>query len=128
MMEYRWLTDDEIEQEFNPACRAQGYAEMNINPERPTCRVLGAFWDGQLVEAFAFQMYPVLGPMLKVDSTFRDNGETSRTLAIKMEQFFDEAQARACLTIADTPLTERLCERFGMERVTRPVYSFVRRT
>ena len=125
-MEYRWLTDDEIVEQFNPACRAQGYAEMNVNPERPTCRVLGAFWDGQLVEAFAFQMYPVLGPMLKTDNTFRDNGEASRKLGQLMAEFFDESKARGCLTIVDTPVTQRLCERFGMERVERPVYSFVR--
>src|SRR5580765_8116817 len=97
-MEYRWLTDDEIVDSVNPALASRGFAQLNVNREQPTCRVLGAFWDDQLVEAFAFQMYPVLGPLVKVDSTFRDNGETSRTLAKKMQEFLEEVPARGYLT------------------------------
>ena len=88
---------------------------------------MGAFWDDQLVEAFAFHFYPILGPMIKVDNTFRDNGDTSRTLAAKMGEYFEEVQARGALSIPDSPVTERLCQRFGMELITKPVYQFVRR-
>ena len=126
-MEFRWLTDDEILEQFNPVCQRHGFAEMNVNAQQPTCRVLGAFWDGHLVEALAFQLYPMLGPFLKTDNTFRDAGETARALATKMQEFFDEVQARACLTIADSLITERLCVRFGMDRIQSPVYSFVRK-
>jgi hypothetical protein len=126
-MEYRWLTFDEIVNILNPVLAAHRYAQLNVNPEQPLCRVLGAFWDGELVEAFAFQMYPMLGPLVKVNNTFRDDGTVARTLAIKMSEFFEEAQARAALCIADTPLTERLCERFGMTKLESPVFSFVRK-
>ena len=128
-MEYRFLTDDEIEGLFNPACRAQGFAEMNINadPQRPTCRVLGAFWDGVLVEGFALQLYPVLGPILKVNEAFADNGDTSRGLAAHMQEFLEEGKARGYLTIADSPITYRLCKRFGMEEIKSPVFNYVRK-
>lgn len=126
-MEYRWLEPEEIEKLMNPALKVQGLAQLNINPAQPTARVLGAFWDGQLVEAFAFQLYPILGPLIKVDNTFRDSGETARALAGKMQEFLEEVSARGYLCIADSPMSERLCERFGMERVKSPVFDFVRR-
>jgi hypothetical protein len=125
-MDYRWLSDDEVETLVNPALKAQGFAELNINPDQPTCKTLGAFWDDQLVEAFTVQLYPILGPMIKVDNTFRDNGETARTLAKKMEEFLEEKQARGYVCIADTPITQRLCERFGMTKIPSPVYQYVR--
>jgi hypothetical protein len=126
-MDYRWLSDDEIVELVNPALQSQGFSQLNVNPSQPTCRVMGAFWDDQLVEAFAFQFYPVLGPLVKVDNTFRDNGDTSRTLAAKMAEYFDEVQARGALCIADSPVTERFCQRFGMQPITNPVFEFVRR-
>jgi len=126
-MEYRWLTPDEIVDTVNPALAAQRFAQLNVNTEQPTSRVLGAFWDGQLVEAFALQLYPVLGPIIRVDNTFRDGGETSRTLSTKMGEFFEEVKVRGALCIADTPITERLCDRFGMKRVENPVYEYIRK-
>jgi hypothetical protein len=125
-MEYRWLNDEEIADVLNPALKVQGFAQMNINPAQPLCRVRGCFVDGRLVKAFAFQMYPILGPMVTVDNTFRDNGDVSRTLAADMAQFFENAQARGCLCIADSPVTQRLCERFGMNKLESPVYEYVR--
>lgn len=127
-MEYRWLSDDEISDLLNPALAIQGFAQLNVNPQQPTCRVLGAFWDRQLIEAFAFQLYPILGPLIKVDNTFRDSGETARTLATKMQEFLEEVEARGYLCLADTSFTGRLCERFGMTKVESPVYNYVRKT
>jgi hypothetical protein len=134
MMEYRWLTPEEMDDVLNPALKIQGYAELNVNPQQVgsgnvtlLCRVLGAYWDGELVEAFAFQMYPMLGPLIKVNNSFRDDGTTARALAARMAEFFEEVQARAALCIADTPMTERFCERFGMTKISQPVFSFVRK-
>jgi len=126
-MDYRWLTNDEIETELNPVLEQRGMAMLNINELQPTCCVLGAFWDGHLVEAFALHLYPMLGPMLKVDGEFRDDGTVARTLAQKMGQFLEETKARGCIAIADSPVTERLCERFSMEKLVQPVYSYVRK-
>lgn len=125
-MTYDWLTQGQIEELVNPVLALRGMALLNINEEAPTCRVLGAFWDGELVEVFAFQMYPILGPLLKILPEFRDNGETSRELARRMQTFLEAVKARGFMAIADSPITERLCERFSMNRLSAPVYSYVR--
>lgn len=123
-MTYRWLTSDEIAALVNPDLERKNWAALNVNDERPTCRVLGAFLeDGTLVESFTMQLVPMLGPMLRHDNTIRDSGETSRRLAAVMEDFLrNEVQARDFMAIADSPLTKRLCERFGMKLVRVPVF------
>jgi len=127
MIEFRWLNDDEVETLVNPSLAARGMVQLNINPEQPTCRVLGAVADGVVVEAFAFQLISLLGPMIKLVPDFRDNGETGRTLAAKMKEFLEEVQARAYICVADSPISERLCERFSMEKISSPVYAFIRK-
>ncbi len=123
MTSYRWLELPEIETLVNPVLKSRGYAELNLNEASPTCRVLGAFLeDGSLVESFAFQLYPVLGPLLRHDSSIRDSGETSRQLASVMHEFLTSVEARDFLVIANSPISERLCERFGMKAVAVPVY------
>jgi hypothetical protein len=124
---FRWLTSDEIADVLNPVLRVQGMAQLNVNSQQPTCRVLGGFQGDRLVQAFAWQLYPMLGPMVKVDSTFRDGGEVSRELATRMTEYFITVGARAAICIADSPVTERLCERFGMTRIESPVFSFTRK-
>ena len=127
MLTYRWLDDREIETLVNPRLEALGMVQLNINPAQPTCRVLGAEVDGVIVEAFAFQLISLLGPMIKLVPEFRDNGQTGRAMAEKMKEFLEEVKARAYLCIADSPVSERLCERFGMEKISSPVYAFIRR-
>lgn len=121
-MDFRWLTPDEIVTHLNPALQAQGKPILNVNEAQPTCRVLGAFWDNTLVEAFAMHLFPVLGPLIKTDNTFRDNGDTARTLAQMMSDFLTDAQARGWLVICDSPISERLAQRHHMTKVTSPVY------
>lgn len=121
-MTYEWLTDDQIEELVNPDLARRGMATLNLNPASPTCRVLGAWEDGRLIQSFTIQLFPVLGPMLKHDNLHRDNGEVSRTLANKMQEMLDEANARGYMVVADNPVTGRLCERHGMTRVVSPVY------
>lgn len=120
---FRWLTNEEIDDLANPAMVAQGWAALNINESNPTCRVLGAFADdGTLVEFFVLQLYPVLGPLLRTDKSSRDGGETSRTLASLMDDFLAESEARDFMVVANSPVSERLCARFGMEKLAVPVY------
>jgi len=122
-MTFRWMESDEIETLVNPALKLKGWAELNICEDRPTCRVLGAFGqDGELVEFFAFQMYALLGPMCRVDNSIRDSGETSRQLATVMYDFLQQSNARDFLVVANSPISERLCERFDMQRVDAPVF------
>lgn len=122
-MLYEWLTDDQIEELVNPALQLRGMALLNINPSQPTCRVLGAWDNGNLIQFFAIQLFPILGPMVKMDNTHRDNGEVSRELATQMHAMLDTADARGYLVVADNPVTGRLCERHGMQRVVSPVYT-----
>ena len=122
-MTYEWLTMDQIEELVNPVLAGRGMAVLNINPVQPTCRVLGAWDGGNLIEFFAIQLFPVLGPMVKADSTHRDNGEVSRQLTQRMHQFLDSADVRGYLVVADSPITGRLCERHGMVKMVSPVYT-----
>lgn len=122
-MEIRWLSNEEIERLVNPTLRMQGWAELNIDDCRPTCKVLGAFIAGECIESFTLQLYPILGPLIRHDNTVRDSGETSRGLAIVMKRFLDDLPARGYLAIANSPVTERLCKRYGMEKIEVPVYS-----
>lgn len=119
----RWLTSEEILEHVNPALAAKGWAELNLE----TCRVLGAFAeDGHMVEFFVLQLFPLLGPLLRVDNEMSDAGETSRGLVTKMQEYLENEQARGFFAVADSPFTERLCRRFGMETIKSPVYGFVR--
>jgi hypothetical protein len=118
-MTYRFLTDEEVMELVNPACEQRGWPIMNL----ATCRVLGAFeQDGHLVEFLAIQLFPILGPMARVDNEARDDGSVSRELSRRMEQFLHDNDARGWMAVADNPFVERLCERHGMKRVQSPVF------
>lgn len=119
MTTYRWLTPDEILTIVNPLLAHRGWAELNVD----IARVYGAFEDELCVEIMALQLYPVLGPLLRIDGS--DAGETTRMLAAHMETYLVESECRGVLAIADGPVTERLCKRMGMTKVLSPVYSSV---
>lgn len=119
-MIYRWLEPDEIVALVNPVLAHRGWPQLNA--DRAVSRVMGAFDAENLVEIFVLQLFPLLGPMLRIDNTLRDNGCTSRELSRRMEEFLAENQARGWMAIADSPVTERLCERHGMQRIASPVF------
>ncbi len=119
-MTYRWLESDEILEWVNPECARHGWVQFNINTKMPTCRVLGAFDGPELVAFFGFSLIPHLGPMW-ADQTHR-NGAVSFELAGRMADFMNETRARGAVMIADNAATERLAQKFGLERVTAPVF------
>lgn len=123
-MKVRWLAPGEVLEHVNPVLAARGWAELNLD----TCRVLAAFDEekGHIVEFFVLQLFPLLGPLLRTDNEKRDAGETTRELVKQMEEYLEAEQARGYLAIADSPVTVRLCERFGMTKMESPVYGFVR--
>lgn len=122
-MIFRWLENDEIEKQVNPLLKARNWAELNINEVQPTCRVLGAFLeDGELIEFLVQSLFPMTGPLLRVNTDMRDSGETSRKLAEIMHDTLKIA--RDYMVVANSPASERLCKRFGMEKITAPVYVF----
>lgn len=107
----------------NPVLKEHGWAILNVNDAQPTCRVLGAFLeDGTLVETFTMQLYPTLGPMVRHVPDIRDSGETSRRLASIMEDWLIDMECRDFLVVANSPVTERLCARFGMKKMDVPIY------
>lgn len=122
-MEFRWLTNDEIETLVNPKCSELGWVPLNINDLQPTCRVLGAFDGESLVGWIVLQLHPLLGP-LYVRPDFR-NGVLSSDLAERMHEFVREVGVRGVLAICESPVSERLAERHGMSRVKEPVYALV---
>jgi hypothetical protein len=116
---YRFLTNDEVQNVLNPALAMRGQAMLSIL----CASVLGAFDDeGTLVESLAIQLFPVLGPLTRHDNEKRDAGETTRTLVDKMSDYLRSSETRGLLCIADSPFTERLCARYGMQRVESPVF------
>ena len=129
-MNYRWLEQTEIEELVNPEMERRGWSNLNTTAAcpgcetpMPTCRVLGAFTDdGVLFETLTFQMYPMLGPLVK-HTEAADSGDVSRKLASVMYEFLDTMNARDFMAVANSPVTARICERFGMKPVTVPVYA-----
>lgn len=117
-MTFRWLEEDEILAEVNPALAVKGYPQLNTG----CCRVMGAFDDDILIEFIAVQLFPMIGPMLRVNNETRDDGATSRELGRMMHNYLESEDARGALTIADHPVTARLCERYGMKKIDSPVF------
>lgn len=122
-MEYRWLTNDEIEEFVNEVCSANGWARLNINEEQPTCRVLGAFNGVEMIGFIALQMMPVIGPAWT--TPMHRDGIVSRALADGMHDFLREVQARGAITICESPVSERLAKRHGMQEIEFPVFQWV---
>jgi len=122
-MEYRWLSNDEIEEWVQPVLRIRGWALLNINDTQPTCRVKGAFDGPELVGFIILQFFPLLGPEW-VDNDHRD-GRVSRELAEQMHDYMVEVGARGAITVAETPFAQRMAERHGMQKVEHPVYLWV---
>lgn len=118
-MTVRWLTPQEVVEKVNPDLQRAGLAELNV----AACQVLGA-WEGEtLLEYFTLQLYPMLGPLRRLEG--RDAGGTSLLLAETMYEYAKESSLRGALLVADSPLTARLAERFGMSPLRSPVYSYV---
>jgi len=116
----RWLSNEDIADWVNPECQRKGWIQFNVNEETPTCRVLGAFDGPALIGFFGFSLLPHLGPLF-VDQDHR-NGTVSAQLAEKMAEFMFEVNARGALMVADSPVTERMAQKFGLEHVKSPVF------
>ena len=123
MITYRWLKNDEIEAWVQPVIQQRGWALLNINDERPSCRVLGAFDGIEFVGFLVLQMHPVIGPAWS-DALHR-RGEVSRELADRMHAFLEETHTRGAITICESPVSERLAQRHGMKPVEYPVYEWI---
>lgn len=112
------MTADEFPQ-ANAEIQHRGWSPLN----EPTSRILGAFDGDVLVEVFVLQLYPVVGPLVRLDARYRDHGETSHALVEEMVEFLESTEARGWLAICDHPATERICKRYGMTRIEKPIFA-----
>lgn len=128
-MTTRWLTIDEIEKWVNPVLAERGWAQLNLNEEHPTCRVLGALVEvsvggGGILQGFnVIQLYPMVGPLL-VDPKFM-TGHVSERLATEMQKYLADEGVRGYLAMCENHRSEQLCRSRGMTKIDMPVYSFV---
>jgi len=117
-MEYRPLSIDEIESLVQPTIRKQGWTELNLNEDPPTCLVMGALEEGKLVGFLVLQLFPMLGPAY-VEIGHRDGTVTAGLLA-KMGDVL--AEARGYMVICDTETTERHAQHHKLTKLESPVY------
>ncbi len=115
--EIRFLNESEILGIVNPLLIESQMSPLNTD----AARVLGVFEDGILLKSLTIQLYPFLGPLLS-HIPLKSDGAITRDLVQRMEDFLKEQNARGMICIADSPFTERLCERYGMYHVDSPVF------
>jgi hypothetical protein len=113
----QWFDADDAVEVINPVIDSEHWAALN----GPTTRAICAFDDnGNLAGFFCLQLHPLLGPLWVRDDE-RD-GNLSRELATRMEEFLKGMDYRGALAICDSPVSERLCKRQGMTKLEVPVY------
>jgi len=115
MIEFRWLDWEDLKL-LDVVLESKGIASLN----QATSRGLGIFDGEQLVGFCVLQLFPLLGP-LWLDPTYRGQG-LAEQVADKILEFLNETNARGYIAIADSPHTNKLCERIGMHKLDSPVF------
>jgi hypothetical protein len=121
---YRWLdgptlTDAEWAKEMeriDPVLATRGWASLNKN----MTRILIAEDESGKMAFHVFQMVGFCGPLF-LPPSMRGTG-VAEELADKMFQFLGEMRARGWIAIANSPHAAVLCEKYGMDKLTTPVY------
>lgn len=125
---YRWidgpaLTPEQWKAETETIERvlaARGWMSLN----QMTSRVLVAEGEsGELIGFFCLQLIPHVEPMFVVPSMRAS--DVAETLADKMLEFMQQAQARGWMLCTDNPLVARMAEARGMEQVKAKVFAKV---
>jgi hypothetical protein len=113
---YRWLYRDDLNQ-LEPTLRAQGW--ISLNEERSAA--IAAFDGDRLVGFLVVQEVPHVEPLF-VDLQYRGSG-VAEELGERMAEKLREHVCRGVMIIANNPASAKLAEKFGMEKITSPVYS-----
>lgn len=118
---YRWVDgNDATAEDWDRVERilaARGWLSLN----RPTTRILIAEdAGGELLGFICLQMVPHTEPLFLRPSA-RGTG-IAEELADRMLEFMLSIRARGWMTVADSPVAEKLCEARGMVRIESPVY------
>ena len=115
-MTLKWLEGPEAAETLNPIIASRHPEWKLLNPQ--TCRALVALdEDGVLLRFCALQLYPFIGPEMAMDPA-RDI-ESMFAIHQELRKYMD---GTSFLVIAEHPVTEKLCEREGFQRVTDPVF------
>lgn len=114
-MNFQWVTGDKAVF-LNPTIQALGWTPIT---EASVARI--AFDEkGELAGFYILQPRPHAEPMW-VRPDLRGSS-LAHDLAGDMEDFLESTNVQGFMCIAETPEAIRLCEKFGMKRVTHPVY------
>lgn len=113
-MEFRWIQGEDIKI-LNDIVESQGWS-----PIPSTSIAFVAFDDEGLAGFHILQMRPHPEP-LYVRPDLEGSG-LSADLAGAMAQFLKDTNTNGFICIADTPEAEKLCKKFGMQKVSSPVY------
>jgi hypothetical protein len=120
MITYRWVdgkdASDADWDKIESILVARGWMSLN----RQVSRILIAEDESGKMGFHVFQMIPYCGPLF-VPPSMRGSG-VAEELADRMFQFLGEMQARGWIATAESPHAAALCEKYGMDKVTTPVY------
>ena len=119
-LQYLWVMAGQDASPYLPqidaAIQRMGWTPLNGK----TSNVLVAL-DGEKVVGFHVpQLFPHAEPLF-VDPGWQGTG-LANELSGRMLDFLMSVNARGFMVIADSPHAEKLCQKFGMKRVTSPVY------
>lgn len=121
-VKFTWIdgpscTDDQWDA-FDMLLATRGWTSLN----RQTTRVLMAHdpKTGEILGFNVLQLFPYVGP-LYVKPSARGTG-VAEDLVDKMMLFLAEVQAKGFLVIAQSPHTEAMCKKLGMQQAEAPVY------
>ncbi len=120
MVEYKWIEGEHsLFNEVAAVIEANKWTPLN----RKTTRVLVAIDDGQLIGFHVAQLFPHCEP-LWVSPERRGEGDQwiAGKLAAEMFLKMRDFNVRGYMVIADNPVAQRLCEAYGMTKVSSPVY------
>lgn len=121
---FRWIDfehgSDEDWARIEELLAVRGWQSLN----RRTSRVLLAeSAQGGLVAFLVFQLVGYCGPLFTIPS--RRGTGIAGELADRMFQFLGECGARGWIATAESPHAAQLMERYGMVKMTEPVYAMV---
>ena len=110
----KWLSGEDLEV-INPIIEERGWT-----PPPKSALVLACFDEQGLAGFHVLRLVPHAEP-LWVRKDLRGTGLATE-LAAEMHNFLVETGTHGFMVIADDPAAAQLCERFGMVKVTSPVY------
>jgi hypothetical protein len=115
-MGLEWLVGQNAVDELNEIIVAEGGVPLNAL----NARALVFRDNGRIVGYSVVQLFPFVGPFWVQED--RRDGMLSALMAEETWKFLQECGARGFLVVASTAVSERFAQRYGMEKISDPVY------